>query len=209
MYYLNTFRPLVNKPQGRRAVLEYGLPPLIDGSIRKEPDFLNPRPSISALCRTSKFAPRLQPGDHIIYLTGKGKYFKNKPSSWHGVAVLEVIKRFDSHAEAAVWYKDEALPLPNNCMVSGNEHTPAEQCVQPQEKYTIAEWDGSYRLRSRRNPVFLACKPHFLNVEKTCPVHSEDIVSIFGRIPGTQNPPRIERAQFEALWQLMEQRVGT
>jgi len=37
--YLVTYRPLIGKRAGRDAIKEYNLPPHIDGSCRREPDF--------------------------------------------------------------------------------------------------------------------------------------------------------------------------
>jgi hypothetical protein len=31
-----------------------------------------------------------------------------------------VVKRFEAHEDAARWYKTRGLPLPSNCVVSGN-----------------------------------------------------------------------------------------
>src|SRR5260370_35243780 len=77
-------------------------------------------PSISALCRVKKFAPRLHEGDLAVYITCKGSYQDIKPSHWRLVAILEVLKRFESHADAADWYSSQGIALPRNCMVEGN-----------------------------------------------------------------------------------------
>ena len=37
--YLFTYKPLAGSKSGREAAKEYGLPPFIDSSCRKEPDF--------------------------------------------------------------------------------------------------------------------------------------------------------------------------
>ena len=55
--YLNSYRPLVLTTAGRQAITKYGLPPLTDGSCRREPDFESSHPSITALCRFTRFAP--------------------------------------------------------------------------------------------------------------------------------------------------------
>ncbi len=57
--FLNSFRPLIRYPEGQQAILAFHLPPFIDYSCRREPDFMSTYPSISALCRVEKFAPRL------------------------------------------------------------------------------------------------------------------------------------------------------
>jgi len=62
-----------SKP-GRRAIEAFALPPFIDSSCRREPDLESRSPSISALCRRTKFAPRLYPTDRVVYITTKGRY---------------------------------------------------------------------------------------------------------------------------------------
>src|SRR5689334_13753800 len=94
-FYLTTYRPLCGTPFGRDAATRHGLPPFIDGSCRREPDFQSRFPTITALCRAGKFAPRLQVHDHVAYITA---------GSWHLTAILEVIKKLTSHAAAAEWF---------------------------------------------------------------------------------------------------------
>jgi hypothetical protein len=88
--YLATFRPLVQRSAGRRAVQRYGLPPFIDGSCRREPDFESRYPSISATCRAGHFAPRLTVGDRIAYLTVKGRWLNCAEPHRRLIAVLRV-----------------------------------------------------------------------------------------------------------------------
>ena len=45
--YLVSYRPLSYNAYGRAAVYKYDLPPFIDGSCRREPDFESPFPSIT------------------------------------------------------------------------------------------------------------------------------------------------------------------
>ena len=102
-HYLNTFRPLTATPQGRRAVANYGLPPFIDGSCRREPDLQSLFPSISTLCCAGKFAPRLWPGDRVAFLTSRGRYpTSDSPDGWRIVAMLRVRERFEDHEAASV-----------------------------------------------------------------------------------------------------------
>ena len=70
--FLNTYRPLIWNRAGRTVSAEHGLPPYVDASCRRETDFEVAFPSISALCRVEKFAPRLHVGDIVVYLTRKG-----------------------------------------------------------------------------------------------------------------------------------------
>jgi hypothetical protein len=95
--YLVTCRPLIATRHGITAARRHGLPPFVDASCRREPDFENPRPSISAICRGRNFAPRLRVGDLAVYLTVKGRYPGLAEPHWRLVAVLEVVERFPSH----------------------------------------------------------------------------------------------------------------
>jgi hypothetical protein len=80
--FLVTYHPLVKFSGGRKAMYQHGLPPFIDGSCRREPDFESRFPSITATCRGGNFAPRLQIGDRIAYLKIKGKYPGDFECGW-------------------------------------------------------------------------------------------------------------------------------
>ena len=105
--FLNSYRPLILYVEGRQAITTYNLPPFLDYSCRKEPDFMSAYSSISALCRVGKFAPRLHESDITVYITCKGSYLGMKPRHWRLTAILEVFKRFETHAEAAAWYSSK------------------------------------------------------------------------------------------------------
>jgi hypothetical protein len=124
--FLATYRPLVRSANGRRAIREHALPPFIDGSCRREPDFESTFPSITATCRGENFAPRLQVGDRVAYLTVRGRYLRDNENGWRLVAVLRIVHRFTSHAEAATWYEQHGKPLPSNCFVEKNPPKPLE-----------------------------------------------------------------------------------
>jgi hypothetical protein len=195
-YFLNTFKPLCLTAMGRQAAQRHGLPPFIDSSCRREPDLEHPAyPSISALCRLKKFAPRLHPGDRVIYLTCKAPY-GGQASHWRLVAVLQVEHRFDSHKEAAEWYRAQGLVLPSNCWVPDNPPMPYEKTCQVKP---YDQWDREYRARARVCGVFLACTALYANYEAPPSVVEDDLLAVFGRIPGTQNPPEITAQQYQAL----------
>jgi hypothetical protein len=194
--FLVTFRPLVNRRAGRVAAERFGLPPFIDGSCRREPDFESEFPSISALCRDKNFAPRLQIGDTAVYLTTKGRWGRHPESHWRLVGVLRVKERFETHAAAAEWYREQDLPLPSNCWVVGNPPIPYEQTVQDSPWET---WDRSYRARARRCPVFLATEPLFLELSQPPIVTEEMLIQAFGRVPNTLTPPAVSESHVERL----------
>jgi len=198
--FLSSYRPLIRYVEGQQAVSAFHIPPYLDYSCRREPDFMSKYPSISALCRVEKFAPRLHEGDIAVYITCKGSYQGIKIPHWRFVAILEVLKRFESHADAALWYTCQSIPLPSNCIVEGNPPLAIEMTAPITEFGTdLRRWDLAYQRRARQCGVFLACKPRFLEFYDP-PIITEKIMcTAFNRIPGTQNPPAISLAEFEKL----------
>jgi hypothetical protein len=192
-HYLCSYRPLTESTAGREAIRIHRLPPFIDGSCRREPDFEARVPSISALCRGRNFAPRLCPGDRIAYISRKGKYAGG--SGWCLVALLTVEQRFKSHQEAAKWYAAQGYDLPSNCMVPGNQpqtfdRTNQNPPVNGEQDPTrvVCLWDAAYARRARRYSVFLACRADFLELWHPPVLRHADMISVFHRVPGTQYP---------------------
>jgi hypothetical protein len=196
--YLNTYQPLVATPAGRSASESLGIPPFVDGSIRREPDLEHANPSISCLCRADKFAPRLLVGDRVVYMTKKARY--GGPQAHRRMtAVLEVVGVFGSHAAAAAWYAERGLPPPNNCMVQGTlPHAIAEshrhnKRRQPDEEKWRRQWDFDYAARARKHGRFVACRPLWRDLTWDAPVvHEPDLEAVFGRVPGTRNPGALD-----------------
>lgn len=194
--FVVTYTPLVATRHGREAAERFGLLPFIDGSIRREPDLGHDRPAISCLCRTDKFVPRLVVGDLVVYLTGSRKDRGEAQPHWRLTAVLKVVETFESHAAAAKWYREHALPLPANCVVEGNEAARLEQShrLTPYSGCTHGArlrhmWDAAYRRRADRYPKMVACEPLYRELSWAAPVvHRDDLVHAFKRVPGTQNP---------------------
>lgn len=187
---------------------EFGLQPFIDASCRREPDLQATLPSISALCRGPRFAPRLREGDSVAYMTVKGSYPPVAFRHWRLIAMLRVIRRFESHDAAAAWYSERGLPLPSNCMVDGNACFPYDMTAGTEKRRfgnvtnideLLRRWDLSYRLRSRRNGVFLACEAEFLSLDNPPVLADADLLQVFGRVPATRMPPAITEAQYRAL----------
>jgi hypothetical protein len=209
-YFLCSFHPLSGNPAGQSAVARAGLPPFIDGSCRREPDFQPSAPSISALCRTTQFAPRLWPGDGVAYITNQGRY--NGEAGWALVALLNIMKRFESHEAAAEWYRTNGFAVPSNCLVPGNPPQPyhltnqkppdvvAERVdTEADPERAVRLWDSTYAKRAKECGVFLACEVNFLELWHPPVLRRSDFHAIFGRVPGTQNPPKITPDQFRAL----------
>jgi len=190
-FYLNSYNPLVSTEYGRQASERYGILPFVDGSIRREPDLEPPHPSISCLCRGRNFAPRLEVGDVVAYLTNR-RNFGNGPER-RLTAVLRVWRIFDTHEAAAEWYRDRGLALPSNCMVSGNR---AKPFAQSHGRDPGAEgcngWDAGYRRRARLWGWFVVCRVLWRDLDKTAPVvENRHFRKAFRRLPSLQNPGRM------------------
>lgn len=217
-HFLCSYTPLCASRAGLAAIQRGGLPPFIDGSCRREPDFQAAFPSISALCRATKFVPRLSAEARVAYITRQSRYC-GEPG-WGLVALLRVLERFESHEEAAAWYQARGHELPSNCLVAGNPPESFElthQMVPPavlagidteaEPERVVRRWDATYAQRARRCGVFLACQAEFLEPCRPPILRRADLLRIFGRVPGTQNPPRIEPSEYGALASFAAQSV--
>lgn len=217
--YLVSFHPLCSTRHGRQAVAKFRIPRFIDGSCRREPDLQLALPSISALCRAGKFAPRLRRGDRVFYMTVKGTYGGNEGRAL--VAALEVLHVFPSHKSAARWYRKELGTLPSNCMVRGNAPIPVSHTTglpkNTDESWklwsksqtgppTLAGWDRGYQERARQFPCFIATRPL-----KLPSINSPRIVSDYDlcaalrtvKVPSTQTYKLLTDASFCALARLL------
>lgn len=190
------------------------LPPFIDASCRREPDLEAHFPAISALCHTTHFAPRLQRGDQVAYMTCK---FRLAPQAAcrYLVAILEIHERFESHAAAAEWYRAHGLPLPSNCLVEGNPPQPYEKtgglraadarrfCARSGNRGAVRNWDAAYAARASQCGVLLACRVLHRALHSPPALTEAVLIEIFDRVPGTQNPPQIAKQQMRKLVALM------
>jgi hypothetical protein len=197
-FYLNSYRPLAHNRLGQEACRRFGHPPFVDASCRREPDFESPFPSITAICRARNFAPRLWPGDKIIYVTNKGSITRDRR---HIVAVLEVRERFETHQAASLWYSSRRLMLPSNCLVRGNPPLDVDHTDGGLPRHNdVRRWDAKYQLRVRRTGVFLVCSPlQPIELHDPTPVTDDELISVFGRVPPLRTPPPITQRQFEML----------
>jgi len=222
MIYLNSFKPLCYNALGLAAINKYGFPPFIDSSCRREPDFQISLPSISALCRGRKFAPKLKINDIIVYITVGGKFSPHK-NGHHLVAILQVINVFQSHAMGANMYMSMLNLLPKNCMVPNNPPLDFDKTAGnfkfkfqlnhfmslPAQRQTLIgqgrlkTWDSNYLIRSSRWPVFICTKPLFLNLTNPNLITRTDFLRIFGKIPNTQIPKAISQTQLNQLQNLI------
>lgn len=202
-FYLNSYIPLITFKDRLADIERLGIPPYVDASCRREPDFESESPPITGLCRGDKFVTRLRVGDKVVYRTKKGRYDNRPELHWRIVAGLEVIAVLRTHDEAKQWYQKKGLSLPINCMVAGNKPKSELECTplrKTRDKHTsIWSWDNHYRARARACGLVAVCKPIWIELHEP-PVWTEmDELKTFGRQMATRNPPRITKEQFKAL----------
>jgi hypothetical protein len=212
--FLVSYRPLATTTRGRRAAMSWNLPPFVDGSCRREPDLQSPYPSITALCRAHHFAPKLRVGDEVLYITVKSSFGSSVPAHHKLVAHLRVVHCSKSHQEAQAWYQAQSVPVPNNCMFTGSTPVPYEQTNgrsgkewnSHSESVRLRWWDGGYRKRAASIGAFAHCHAALTELWNPPRLLEEDFMQVFGRVPGTQNPPEISSIERDALVQAAVQR---
>lgn len=214
--YINEFRPLAEKDQGRKAIRQHDLSPFIDASCRREPDLESAYPSITALCRKGHFAPHLREGDLVVYMTKQFVYPPTTPSTRRLVAVLRVYKSWRSaegqpgtsaHNQAAEWYQQEGLPVPRNCMVRGSEPLPLE--VTDRYNPDLRKWEAHYWKVAREYGVFHACQPLFCEVNDPPRLTNQQLAEWFATIPNPREmSPLAPEAFAKMLRWLAEQTSG-
>lgn len=220
---LNSFRPLCSTLLGIEAIKKYKLPPFIDGSCRREPDFENQFPSITALCRKSKFAPHLRKDDIIVYMTVGGKFPPHKYGH-HLVAILQVVEIYRTHQLGQNAYLKDGLLTPSNCMVTGNppfdfDKTFGNFKKNPQLKTFLSRsqkqqlqigrtlikaWDSSYLATSLSWSCFVKTNSIYLNIDNPILILRSDLCNIFSKLPGTQTPKILTNKQFIELVKLID-----
>jgi hypothetical protein len=201
--YLCSYWPLCKTAGGRQAVVKYGLPSYVNGLSRREPDFEHRVPAITASSRGRNFAPRLRPGDTVVYTTTKGRWGEVRFPHWRLVAVLEVAERFETHTAAAAWYRREGMPLPSNCVVNGNPPLPVPLTLHHGKLHDDA-WDRVCIERAEAAGTLLACVPRVLDLHDPAVITQEDLLAIFGTVPNTRTPPEISDVALDRLLDLAE-----
>lgn len=195
--YLNEFRPLAQTPEGREAIERHDLPPFIDASCRREPDFESVFPSITALCREEHFAPRLQVGDIVAYMT-KDLIFPPKTARTRRlVAVLRVLCTWESHEQAAEWYRQGHLTPPGNCMVRGSQ--PLALDFTDRYKDDRRKWELHYWNVARKHGVFHACEKIFYELVDPPRLTNQQLLEWFGTIPDTRELQPLPPEDFAKL----------
>lgn len=203
---------------GMRAVKEYNYPPFIDASCRREPDFENEYPSITALCRQEKFAPILCPNDIVVYITVRGKWLTDF-DHYRLISILIVTDKKQSHSEAATWYRNKNISLPSNCMIDDNHPFEFHETAGNYEKKSdiqkflnsdiekqkqigkrrVELWNGEYLSKSKKWGDFVITKPIFTELHNPPILTGDDMKKIFGKVPNTRNPNKIKKEELKEL----------
>lgn len=180
--YLVQFMPLCMNGKGKKAIRKYNYMPFIDHSIRREPSFENPYPGVSSLCRGRLFAPRLDVGDEIVYITKPGKYDPLDVDHYRLTAILKVIVKCKSHYDAANWYVNNGLSIPTNCIVEGNPALHYDKSAISEDEAIWAE--GIYNDRANNNPDYLICVPVRIELENPPIILKSQLFYLTGFSPG-------------------------
>ena len=210
--YFTSFYPLCCTKAGREAIGNFKFSPFIDGSCRREPDLQNDHPCITGLCRPG-FSKKLRKGDLVVYTTNKMGLGTKRL-----VSILEVEKIIEGHREAADWYLEQNYVLPNNLMVKDNKPYPLDQTHKMggwnnwvDGSGSLSGWDNGYLTRSTESPTVAICHiwENYKDLENPIEITPEDLDRIFGRIPGTQTPPKLnpveEKRFFE--WVVSQRKI--
>ena len=208
--YITSFYPLCSTSQGRKAVTKYNLNPYLDGSCRREPDFMHSFPCITGLCRPN-FVKKLEENDIIIYTTNKAGVGRRLL-----IAILQVDFVFEDHYKASHWYALNNFPIPNNLMVLGNDPFSLDKThhrygneiknlLKTNLKYRndssliIRLWDKGYLNRSIKQKKVVIC--HYWNnyrdTMNPIEINKDDNNWIFNRLPGTQNPAELKDEEWK------------
>ena len=206
-YFLCSYWPLAKTLGGRRAVEAFALPPYANGMSRREPDFEHPLPALTSSSRGRGFVPRLAVGDTVLFTTTKGRWggAPGRAAHWRLVAVLEVVARFETHADAAPWYAARHLRPPGNLVVDGNPPLPVPLTLD-YGRAGDGEWDAVCAARAADCGTVLACETRVLDLHDPPPVVTDDWLAVFGAVPNTRTPPEISEAQFDRLLALADSR---
>ncbi len=168
MIYLLSYTPMANSKHGREVAAHNGIPPYVDASCRREPDFELPEPFISGLCRPS-FVAHLELSDTIVYITNKSEIRGEKRRL---VAILQLNQMFPSHEAAASHYSSLGVRVPYSCILERNPPLPIHmtnpKMTKPLAKFKITDsrvWDRLiYRQRARDCQKCFSCGVIFREV---------------------------------------------
>ena len=197
-FFLCSTWPLCKTAGGRRAVETFALPPFVNGMSRREPDLEHPFPAITASSRGRNFAPRLRPGDTVLYTTTKGRWREVRTPHWRLLGALAVVRTFGTHEDAARDYRARGLRLPSNLVVDGNAPLPVPLTLQ-NGRLHADEWDAVCRERAAACGAVAVCEAHAVELRDPPVITPELMLAVFGTVPNTRTPPEISEAQADRL----------
>jgi hypothetical protein len=121
-----------------------------------------------------------------------------------------------THAEAAELYRSRGLALPNNCLVRENPPIPLAQShrktqsdVGDGDAATHRAWGLVYQQRARKYPIVVICEVLFRDLTWSAPrVEDGDLIAVFGKVPGTQNPATLPIDKFRNLAKVLGIEIG-
>ncbi len=210
--FLNSFTPLSVNKFGRKSSATYNIPPYIDGSCRREPDFENPKPAITQLCRPKKLVPRLSKGDLVIYITKSGRYGTNQ-AHWKFVGILEVIDIVPDHNTAFAFYTQNNIAVSQNIICNSTSAFPLDFTHGINENNkdnadandVIKRWNAGYMYRAKQYPeVAITQVWNDILYLDNPPIINHDMMNfIFGKIPGTQNPRELKDLEWQNFKNIM------
>ena len=204
--FLNSFVPLAINKQGRESATIFNLPLFIDGSCRREPDFENSKPAITQLCRPTKLVTRLNIKDLVIYITKLNRY-GTKQTHWKLISILEVTDIVPDHNSALTFYKNNQIPVSQNIICNSTSPFPLDYTHGINENNknetdankVIKKWNAGYTYRAKKYPEVAITQVWngILHLDNPPIINHQMMKSIFGRIPGTQNPPKLSDIEWQ------------
>lgn len=204
--FINSFTPLAFNKFGRASSSMYNLPLYIDGSCRREPDFENSKPAITQLCRPNKLVTRLKNKDLIIYITKLDRY-GTKQAHWKLISILEVNSIVPDHNSALSFYIKNKIPVSQNIICNRTSPFPLEYTHginENNKKKTdaikvIKKWNAGYIYRAKHYPEVAISQVwnDILHLDNPPIINHQMMKPIFGRIPGTQNPPKLSDMEWQ------------
>jgi len=204
--FLNSFTPLATNKTGRASANKYNLPLFIDGSCRREPDFENTNPAITQLCRPTKLVTRLSKKDLVIYITKLSRY-GTKQAHWKLISILEIIDIVPDHNSALTYYTNNKIPVSQNIICNSTTPYPLDYTHGINENNknntdankVIRRWNAGYIYRAKQYPEVAITKVwnNVLYLNNPPKINHQMMNDIFGRIPGTQNPPKITNDEWD------------
>ena len=144
-------------------------------------------------------------GDLVIYITKLGRYGSNP--HWKLIGILEVIDLVCNHEQALHYYTKIGLPVSQNIMCGATSPVPLDHThgisgyniSNADAHFVIKKWDAGYNYRALKYPAVAISQvwKDVIHLDNPPIINHGMMRSIFGRIPGTQNPPQLTEAEWQ------------